>query len=617
MGASQFEDTTMKFQTHPWTRLSAAKYLVALMSATALAGCGGGRGGGAESTSSTQSVDADSTAYAQIMAQAPNANDARRFLTQATFGPDASSTESVQRLGYSRWIDAQIALPVTNGQHLNFYNAMMAEARASNPSAPRNANYVVFSAWKSFLSNEDQLRQRMAYALSQIFVVSLADDCLNSQPQAVASYADMLTSNAFGSYRTLLENVTRHPAMGCYLSHLKNRKEDATTGRQPDENFAREIMQLFSIGLHQLNINGTPTRDGSGRLVETYTSDDVKGLAKVFTGLSFACSTTSGNCFWRGVDSPSATAPEDIWTRAMMYYPSEHSTSEKRFLGITIPSGSGNPNNSLGIALDTLANHPNVAPFISKQLIQRLVTSNPSPEYVQRVATRFKETNGNLGQVARAILLDREARLSQSLTSTTFGKLREPVLRYTALYRMTGARSNSGKFLYGSWSTPTERLGQIPYMAPSVFNFFRPGYTPPGTGLSSTNLVAPEFQQLDESSAASYVNWAQAAVDFGTGNWVAYSDNVNRPDIRPLYLENSSHPLMRAASSDLDLIRYVNDNLLYGTMSEALGTTIAEELAKHVIPTNATEVQVNDIKLRKVKVALLLTLVSPDFLVQR
>jgi len=308
------------------------KHWAAAICAAMVAGCGGG-GGGTESNTTARPQDAESIAFAQMMSVAPNSNEARRFLTQATFGPTEASTVAVQQQGYRAWIDSQLAMPANPSQHLTFFNARMAELRAINPTANRNSNFVIFSNWNSYLNNNDQLRQRMAFALSQIFVVSLTDDCLNFQPQAVASYADMLTNQAFGSYRNLLESVARHPAMGCYLSHLKNRKEDLTTGRQPDENFAREVMQLFSIGLHRLNMDGTPVRDGNGALIDTYTSDDVKGLAKVFTGLSFGCNSTSSNCFWRGVDAPTGAPPDSIWTLPMRFYPAEHSTSGKRFWG--------------------------------------------------------------------------------------------------------------------------------------------------------------------------------------------------------------------------------------------------------------------------------------------
>jgi len=516
-----------------------------------MAACGGGDEPSSSVTASAARQEA--AAYSQLMARQPQANEARRFLAQATFGPTDSLTSAVQQRGYEAWLDEQISAPLVVGQHVDFYNARMAEARAVNASALRDSNYTIFSVWRSALTNEDALRQRVAFALSQIFVVSLMDDCLNSAPQSVASFADMLTARAFGTYRDLLESVAKHPAMGCYLSHLKNRKEDLASGRQPDENFAREIMQLFSIGLVRLNPDGTPFLDAGGMPVDTYSSDDVKGLAKVFTGFSFDCSSTSSYCFWRGVNSATAKAPEDIWTKPMMVYPGQHSSSEKKFLGVTVPANTAAPE-SLRIALDTLAGHPNVAPFISRQLIQRLVTSNPSSAYVQRVAERFTSSGGNLGEVVKAILLDREARMPSYPGSDSFGKLREPVLRLTALLRATGVDSQTGQYQLTRWMSSTVNLGQVPYLSPSVFNFYRPGYVPPGTDMAEEGLVAPEFQQLDESSFASYINYMQAAIDSGAGIYVPYPDSTQKPDVRPSYLNQQDSALLQAAGSDESLV---------------------------------------------------------------
>lgn len=590
--------------------------MLAVMCATMLVACGGGGGGDSKGRAPVSTQGAEEAAYVQVMSAPPSEHEARRFLTQATFGPTDSSTAAVQKLGYRAWLDGQLALQANGSQHLAFFNARMSELRAINPNAVRDTNFVIFSNWKSYLTNDDQLRQRVAYALSQIFVVSLTDDCLSHQPQAAASYADMLTRLAFSDYRTLLESVARHPAMGCYLSHLRNRKEDATTGRQPDENFAREIMQLFSIGLHRLNMDGTAVRDGSGVPIDVYSSEDVKGLAKVFTGLSFACTSASPECFWRGIDSSTAPAPESIWTLPMVFYPSQHSTSEKRFLGVVIPAGTA-PEEGLRTALDTLAGHPNVAPFLSRLLIQRLVTSNPHPDYVQRIATVFKATSGNLGEVVKAILLDRDARVSSAAPSTS-GKLREPVLRLTALMRMTGVATRTGHYQLSRWMPAVAQLGQMPYLAPSVFNFYRPGYVPPGTDIAAQGLVAPEFQQLDESTLASYANFMQMAIDNGAGSQVAYPDSTMKPDVRPLYLDQTNTPILTAAAtSNAALVEHINGRLMYGTMSDALRSTMLEELNRITVAPTATPTQVLDARRRKVRFALLLAVVSPDFLIQR
>jgi hypothetical protein len=301
----------------------------------------------------------------------------------------------------------------------------------------------------------------------------------------------------------------------------------------------------------------------------------------------------------------------------MVFYPVYHSTSEKRFLGVTVPAGATDGDQALKTALDTLAAHPNVAPFMSRQLIQRLVTSNPSPDYVERVANVFKNTNGNLGEVVKAILLDREARLSPT-ASNTYGKLREPVLRFTALMRMDGHASRTGQHQFPRWLAPTAHLGQLPLVSPSVFNFYRPGYVPPGSDLAAQGLAAPEFQQLDESTLASYINFMQTAIDLGVGMYVTYPDGGSRPDVRPAFLDQTDTPLMRAAAAgNAALVAHINDRLMYGTMSEGLRAVILEELGRIVAPTNATESQIQSTQRRKIRSALLLAVASTDFMVQK
>jgi len=238
------------------------------------------------------------------------------------------------------------------------------------------------------VSGEDQLRQRVAYALSQIMVISMADGTVGDNPRAVAAWLDMLGDKGLGNYRALIEAVSLHPMMGVYLSHLRNQKADARSGRVPDENYAREVMQLFSIGLLELNADGTPKIQG-GKEIETYTPADIAGLARVFTGFSWACpAAPASGCFYSG--SSGGVSDPDRAFKPMVGYPQFHSTEVKSFLGATIPAqGTADPQASLRSALDTIYQHPNVGPFIGKQLIQRLVTSNPSPAYVKAVADAF------------------------------------------------------------------------------------------------------------------------------------------------------------------------------------------------------------------------------------
>jgi uncharacterized protein (DUF1800 family) len=298
--------------------------------------------------------------------------DAARLLIQASFGPTEASIASVMSFGINGWLESQFALPQT------LHRAYIEQAiAAGDPAAPQSAyrDFVMDTFWKQAITAEDQLRQRMAFALSQIFVVSQVNGDVGSRPRGLASYLDMLGANAFGNFRTLLEAVTLHPIMGLYLSHLRNQKENPATGRVPDENFAREVMQLFTIGLYELNTDGSQKLDSRGRPIPTYDNADVEGLAKVFTGWSWAGPDKSNTRFFGGTPD----ADRDILP--MQAYPQYHSTSPKSFLDLSIPANTP-AEASLKTALDGLFNHPNTGPFIARQLIQRFVTSNPSPGYV-------------------------------------------------------------------------------------------------------------------------------------------------------------------------------------------------------------------------------------------
>ncbi|WP_395012301.1 DUF1800 family protein, partial [Undibacterium sp.] len=318
----------------------------------------------------------------------PSPAQAARFLQQSTFGPKESDISALSNLGFSNWFDSQTSAQQT--LHRNYMDKV-AETLPKG-LADLNQNYFFESFWQQAINGEGQLRQRVAFALSQIFVVSFQDSGVNNYPRGVASYYDTLGTHAFANYRQLLEAVSLHPMMGVYLTSLRNQKESGT--RVPDENYAREVMQLFSIGLYKLNLDGSYVIE-NGKLVETYSNADITGLAKVFTGWSWAGPDKSNTRFNGGTPDPNRD-----WL-PMQGYPNYHSTSIKAFLGVNIPAQSpANPEASLKVALDTLFNHPNVGPFIGKQLIQRLVTSNPSPQYIARVASAFN----NNGQGVRGDL---------------------------------------------------------------------------------------------------------------------------------------------------------------------------------------------------------------------
>lgn len=531
----------------------------------------------------------------------PTAAEASRFLSQASYGATEASISQVRAQGYAQWIDQQIATPAP-ASHVSAVDARFAELRAANPTAMLTPQDFYYSYWEQAITGPDQLRQRMKLALSEIFVISMTDN--NVEPRGAASYYDMLGANAFGNFRTLLEQVSLHPMMGVYLTWLGNQKEDPATGRNPDENYAREVMQLMTIGLYQLNPDGSIRTDAQNRPLPTYTADDISGLAKVFTGYSYYAVNPTNATFRSGRNGVDATI------RPMIPYPSFHSTSAKSFLGVTIPaSATPNPSGDLRIALDTLFNHPNVGPFIGKQLIQRLVTSNPSPAYVTRVAAVFdnngKGVRGDMAAVVRAILLDPEARSLTTAADVNYGKVREPMVRLANWARAFNATSTSGDWLIGSTSGNTS-LGQSPLTAPSVFNFYRPGYSPPNTRVGNAGLVAPEFQIVDEVTVAGYLNTMQTTVDGGIGTTVA-----GARDVRSAY--SAELPLVTDPNA---LVDRMNLLLAGGRLSATTRTRIVEAVNGVNITTGSQTAQATA-RLNRVKLAAYMTLAAPEYLVQR
>jgi uncharacterized protein (DUF1800 family) len=390
--------------------------------------------------------------------------------------------------------------------------------------------------------------------------------------------------------------------MGLYLSHLRNQKEDPSRGRVPDENYAREVMQLFTIGLYELNLDGTVRLDSRNEPIETYTNEDVTGLAKVFTGWSWAGPDKSDTRFFGG------NASADRAVLPMQSYPKYHSTSEKRFLGTVIPEqASADPEASLRVALDRLFSHPNVGPFIGKQLIQRMVTSNPSPAYVARVASAFNDNGsgvrGDMKAVIRAVLLDPEAR-SPLPGATDYGKLREPVLRIAHWLRAFGAQSASGRFLIGNTDNPNSSLGQTPMRSPSVFNFYRPGYVPPNTDIAAAGLVAPEMQITHESSVAGYLNTLRSVISSGIGSG-------SPRDVQPDYGE-----VIGLADRPDALVDRIGAMLIAGEMSPELRAQAIDAVGAVAVSTSNAQ-SAATARLNRVKLAVFLVMASPDYLVQK
>ncbi|HEX2542472.1 MAG TPA: DUF1800 domain-containing protein [Caldimonas sp.] len=531
-----------------------------------VAACGGGGGGGSD-------VAADGTVPPGVTAQqTPTKMEAARFLGQATFGPSESEIDRLAGMSYGAWIDDQFSKPQT--LHRLYINQAAADLASVGQTISRTNFWD--SWWQQALSGEDQLRQRAAFALSQILVVSFADATLANQPRGVASYYDMLAEHAFGNYRDLLENVARHPMMGIYLSHMRNLKEDPATGRVPDLNFAREITQLFAVGENKLNLDGTVVMGANGRPEVAYTGADLMGLAQVFTGWSWYAGPELSDRTAARYNGQNPNLERD-W-RPMQAYneytanTSFHSVSEKKFWATTIPAQTkADTEGDFKIAIDTVFNHPNVAPFVSKQLIQRLVTSNPSPAYVRRVATVFNDNGngvrGDMKSVWKAILLDSEARTAG--TSATYGKVREPVIRLANMLRAFDAKSTSNRFTgIGDTDNPATRLGQTPMFAPTVFNFFRPGYVPTSKAITDAGLVVPELQITHDISVAGYMNYIRT--------WTTL--DANR-DIKHSYAKE-----IELADKPVELVDRMNLLLFNGTMPETLKTQIVTAVSSRVLP---------------------------------
>jgi len=534
--------------------------------------------------------------------------EAARFLTQATFGPTEEDVAQLQATSKLAWLQAQFAM-APSVQHLTL-----------GPDGMPKDPQLQHSFWRHTLTGPDQLRQRMAYALSQIFVVSAKDSCGSNAWQGLASYHDMLLNHAFGSYRDLLQAVTLHPMMGCYLSHVRNRKEDPSTGRVPDENYAREVMQLFSIGLVELNKDGTPKTGDNGVPIETYSAADVSGLAKVFTGWSWDCPQyPSENCFQDGGGHPKE--PPDPWVVPMVPYERFHSDSEKNFLGVRIPSQwFPAPQRDLKIALDRLASHPNVGPFIGKQIIQRLVTSNPSPAYVARVSQAFDQNKGSLQAMLQAVLMDPEAQNPAPDSPAAQGKVKEPILRMSAFMRAFHATSETGRFTIGPTDEAALGLNQSPYFAPSVFNFYRPSYKPPGSMADARQMVAPELQIANETSMAGYAQYMNILVWAGMGDHVKHRHKVVNPaDVKMDYQLDDGGPWLSPGWSAETLITQIDHRLMFDTMSPALRKDLLAAIAEP--DRDMRQAQGSDSVAhharRRLWSALLLTVISPEYCVQR
>jgi uncharacterized protein (DUF1800 family) len=552
------------------------------------------------------------------VAQPPPAvskTEAFRFLNQATFGATEADSSALIALGdstnaYTRWVDAQLA-GTSIGTQLPYV-----EAAYPSP-VPQGFNVGSLhaqrlEAWfKDSLNGGDQLRQRVAWALSEIMVVSQIG-ALQNYPFAVADFYDMLARDAFGNFRQLMEDVTLHPAMGIYLSMLGNQKANVATNIRPDENYARELMQLFTVGLVQLNLDGSVKPDGAGQPIPTYDQSVVEGFARVYTGWKWACPTTRTNCTFANTRAELAPVAGYNQVKAMQFFAEAHETGTKQLLDYAgaLPANGLVPANQPGAkdlqdALDNIFNHPNVGPFVARQLIQKLVTSNPGPAYVQRVAQKFNDDGtgkrGNLAAVVRAILLDDEARSAPA--SANAGKLKEPILRVTQFWRAYAAKAASGKYVANTnfAGGPAAVLGEAPQQSPSVFNFFSPGYAPPGE-IANGGLVAPELQLATEYQNTQVTNffWTYAI------NRTTAQTNLTADQV---FIDTREESAL--AADPEGLINRVGEKLLGGAanLSPTLKLQAKAQIERSAATGSGAATRVAD--------AIYFVVTSPDFALQR
>jgi len=561
-----------------------------------LAGCGGGGSGAVTPTTPPPALPPVAR------------SEAFRFLGQSTFGATEAEAARLVALGdesntFRRWIDAELAKPVSlllPAVESAYPNPVPTGFNIASLNAPRIEKW-----FDNTLNGTDQLRQRVAWALAQIFVVSQVG-ALQNLPNATADFHDMLARDAFGDFRRLLEDVTLHPAMGVYLSMLGNQKAVAGTNLRPDENYAREIMQLMSIGLVELNLDGSVRTDAGGQPIATYDQSIIEGFARVFTGWHWSCQTTVPNCTFSNVRPQLAPVPGYNQVLPMKLYAAQHETGTKKLLGgVTLPAGQTGERD-LQDALDNIFSHANVAPFISRQLIQKLVTSNPSRGYVQRVAQVFNDDGagrrGNLAAVVRAILLDAEARPAATSATPPVapGKVKEPLLRLTQFWRAYGARAASGRFgVARNFAGGVGAVfGQGPGLSPSVFNFFSPGYAPPGE-IQSQGMVAPEMQLATEYLNTQVTNyfWTQASA-----RTVTQAPTLNADDM----FIDTSEEIALAADSEA-LVNRVAERLLGG--AAGMSAVLKAQAKAQVERSTNSNTRVAD--------AIYLIAVSPEYILQR
>ncbi|MCU0470501.1 MAG: DUF1800 domain-containing protein [Arcicella sp.] len=586
-------------------------------------------------TSSSSTTDGAKTL--QSSGYLPNYNAASRFLSHATLGAKMTDIQNVANVGKEQWIDNQLNMPNSFGMETylrSLHQIIVDSLRRNNPAGNYTLDNTDVQNWhfdatwfQGAMTAPDVLRWRVALALSEILVVSRISD-LDGEPYGLASYYDILLSNAFGNYRTILDKITYHPAMGSYLTFLNNHATNTTKQIYPDENYAREIMQLFSIGLYKLNLDGTEMKDANNKSIPTYTNTDIANLAKVFTGLGWGDRPYLGHY------------QKDKWsyTKRMKFFPLDsleyyqgwwqpkiyngHEPGAKSFLGSTVPSRPVvQGEQDIQDALNIVFNHPNVAPFISRRLIQRLVSSNPSPAYIQRVATVFNNNGsgvrGDLKAVVRAILLDPEAcDCNADQTNNYAGMLREPFVRYMNLMRglkLTTQGSTYRNTMYSLYNA----IEQIPMYSPTVFNFFQPDYIPDGD-LKTAGKYAPEFQLLNSQTLTGYMNALNGWLinDDPTEFWYLFPNESYKPDLDPGFDLAADSSLATNEKLPQLLDKY-NMLLAHGAVSKSNIEIIRNAIASMPYTYDYYGQPNEEDIYRRIRVAIFLIMSSPDYLINR
>jgi uncharacterized protein (DUF1800 family) len=587
----------------------------------------------------SSSNSSDGAKTLQSSGYLPNFNSASRFLSQATLGAKFTDIQSVANLGKEKWLDSQLAM--ANSFSMSGYVRYLHRIRVdsllrNNPAGGYTLDNVDVENWffdaswfQGSMTAPDVVRWRTALALSEILVVSRISD-LDREAYGMASYYDILLRHSFGNYRTLLDSITYHPAMGSYLTFLNNKAANPSKQIYPDENYAREIMQLFSIGLFKLNLDGSEMKDANNKSIPTYTNTDIANLAKVFTGLGW------GDRRYLGQNQ------KDKWsyTKRMKFFPLDsldwsywngnpiykgHDPGPKTFLGSTIPNRTNLPTSQWELdipeALTIIFNHPNVAPFVSRRLIQRLVSSNPSPAYIQRIATIFNNNGsgvrGDLKAVIRAILLDPEAcDCNADQNSNHAGMLREPFVRYMNLMRGLKLTTQGGVYR-NPMNDVYNRLEQIPLYSPTVFNFFKPDYIPDGD-LKTANKYAPEFQMLNSQTLTGYANALNRWLidDSPSEFWQLFDNETYKPDQDPSFDLASDSTLAKNDYVPQLLDKY-NMILAHGAIPKANLEIIRKAIVSMPYTYDWQGKPSQDDIYRRIRIAIFLIMSSPDYLINR